>query len=86
MQDIDEARLIFFAKNIAVLESIKIRGGIKRAFEEWIANEEADDSEEDIDLPFLSPAKDIRLRVQELLDDFTNSPVPDMADLLAMAT
>ncbi|KAK5213237.1 hypothetical protein LTR20_009358 [Exophiala xenobiotica] len=85
MQDIDEARLIFFRKNIAVLESIKLRGEMKCSFEEWIANDEAiDDTEEDIDLPFLSAVKDIRLRAQEMLDDLLNNPVPDMADLLEM--
>ncbi|KAK5196866.1 hypothetical protein LTR47_001239 [Exophiala xenobiotica] len=85
MQDIDEARLIFFRKNIAVLESIKVGGEMKRSFEEWIANDEADDDrDEDIDLPFLSAVKDIRLRAQELLDDLLNNPVPDMADLLEM--
>jgi hypothetical protein len=85
MQDIDEARLIFFRKNVAVLESIKVRGEMKRSFEEWIANDEADDDrKEDIDLPFLSAVKDIRLRAQELLDDFINNPVRDMADLLEM--
>ncbi|KIW19696.1 hypothetical protein PV08_00270 [Exophiala spinifera] len=93
---IDEARLIFMVKNSAVLQSIKIRVEIQRAFEEYCAmhdDEELDEKDGDgdgdgdhdgdtNDLIELPSTKHIRLEAQSLLGEFARNPLPDLADLL----
>ncbi|KAL6246400.1 hypothetical protein RBB50_006636 [Rhinocladiella similis] len=90
----DEARLIFTVKNRAVLESIKVRGEIKRALEEYCAmrdeeeEDEGEDGEEDggseTDLTALPSTEHIRLEAQKLLEEFDRDPLPDLADPLAV--
>ncbi|KAH0837243.1 hypothetical protein AYO21_11605 [Fonsecaea monophora] len=76
-------RLIFCKGHLAVLESIKFRGEMMRAFEQeckvpWFNAVEFEDDP----IPLLPPTKHIRMKALELLKDFAENPIQHTEDLL----
>ncbi|KIW95714.1 uncharacterized protein Z519_04299 [Cladophialophora bantiana CBS 173.52] len=70
-------------KHTAVLESIKFRGEMMHAFEQeckkpWF---NVDEFEDDLP-PLLPPTRHIRIKAEELLKEFAESPIADVRDLL----
>ncbi|KAK6383920.1 hypothetical protein LTS17_003212 [Exophiala oligosperma] len=85
VHNIDEARLMFMVKNMAVLESIKVRGEIKLAFEKYCAMDldEEGDLVDDHNTGLTLPSTEhIRLKAQNLLNEFANNSLPDLVDIL----
>ncbi|OAP60300.1 hypothetical protein AYL99_05302 [Fonsecaea erecta] len=76
-------KLVFYKKHLAVLESIRFRGDMMRAFEQECKQPWFNPSEFEDDLPPLLPqTTHIRRKAEELLKDLVENPIPDIGDML----